>query len=72
MYHTNDILAKPQELEGAAEPDVRWSTRTNEGVPLKRLSYLTELSTWEEIEKMSSSQTEKWEKAAAEACKQLK
>lgn len=71
MDRADNTVAEPQETEGDAEPEVRQSTRTNKGVP-PRLSYLTktdavtEPSTWEDIERMSTRQTEKWRKAAEE------
>lgn len=69
---------EPEEPEGNADPDVRWSTRTNKRVPQRRLFYLTktvivmEPSTWEDIETMPTSRAEKWRKTAAEVCRQLK
>lgn len=42
MDHADNTPAESQEPEGDVEPDVRWSTRTNEGVPHHLgLSYLT-------------------------------
>ena len=76
--------ATEQLLEEAGEPDVilktpvRCSTRSNKGVPAKRLSYLAKWvttykpSSWKEIESCSAEEAEKWEKAAAEEFDDLK